>query len=220
MELPGSRIPWLRAAGAAGAVGAMVIGGAVTTAGAIDDPGGGEPAKVQFMATDAEGEWFSCDVDVDLEGGPAGEGAGLTITNLRAEADADGASYGVVVSASGALPAGEATEAVPVPNGGDGGGVAIGGTVEPGGSPRVVVGGQAMEPGAVGAPAGGPGPSGAGAVAIGAAPALPAPSEVRQGTVEECSDIDVTVGPAPVPLPGAPAAAGAGAEAGGQDQES
>ncbi len=218
MELPGSRIPWLRAAGAAGAVGAMVIGGAVTTAGAIDDPGGAEPAKVQFMATDPEGEWFSCDVDVDLEGGPAGEGAGLTITNLRAEADADGVSYGVVVSASGALPAGEATEAMPVPGGGGGAGVMIGEMAEQGEPPRVVVGGHAMEADAVGAPASGPQRTGAGAVAIGEPPALPAPSDVRQGTVEECSDIDVRVGPAAIAPPGTPA--GAGVEAGGQDQES
>lgn len=216
MELPGSRIPWVRAAGAAGAVGAMVIGGAVTTAGAIDDPGGAEPAKVQFMATDGEGEWFSCDVDVNLEGGPAGEAAALTITNLRAEADADGASYGMVVGATGALPAGEATEAVPVPGGGLG--VGVGGAPEGGEPPRVVVGGQAMEP-ALPAPAGGPRPSGAEAVAIGEVPALPAPSEVRPGTPEECGDIDVAVGPAiEAPPPGA--VVGAGAEAGGQDQGS
>ncbi len=224
MELPGSRIPWLRAAGAVGAVGALVIGGAVTTAGAIDDPGGAEPAKVQFMATDAEGTWFSCDVDVDLEGGPAGDGAALTITNLRAEAAADdGVSYGVVVSAIGTPPDGGATEPVPVPGGGVGVGVGVGigrtaETAEAGEPPRVVVAGQAVEPGAVPAPAGWPRPSGAGAVAIGEAPALPAPSEVRQGTAEECSDIDVTVGPAAAAPPlGAPA--GAGVEAGGQDQE-
>ncbi len=189
MEFSGSRIPWLRAAGAAGAVGAMVIGGAVTTAGAISDPGGAEPAKVQFMATDAKGDWFSCDVDVDLEGGPAGDGAALTITNLRGEADADGVSYGVV----------------------------IGGTAEPGDPSRVVVGGHTMEPDAAGAPAVGPFPAGAEAVAIGEAPDLPAPSGVRQGTVEECRDIDVTVGPAPVAPPGDPAGVPSGA--GGRDQE-
>lgn len=212
MELPGSRIPWLRAAGAAGAVGALVIGGAVTTAGAIDDPGGGEPAKVQFMATDAEGAWFSCDVDVDLEGGPAGDGAALTITKIRGEADADGTSFGVMVSATGTPPAGAAAEPVPVPGGGAG--AQVGG---PGDPPRVVVGGEATEPGALQAPIGGPGPAGAGAVAIGEPPALPAPSEVRPGTAEECSDIDVSVGPVTVPPPGAPTRAGI--EAGGQDQK-
>ncbi len=222
MELPGSRIPWLRAVGAAGGVAALVVGGAVTTAGAIDDPGGAEPAKVQVMATDADGNWFSCDVSADLGAGPAGDGVTLAITGTAA-AEADGASYGVVVTGVEAAAGGAPGEA-PAPALVSGG--AAGVQTSEGGA--AFVAGSAVATAEGDGTVGGPVPAAAAEMVLtGEAPALPLPSEVRQGTAEECGGLNVTVGeaaiPAPAPgVPGVPAGFGAstGSDgAGGQDQE-
>jgi len=205
MELPGSRIPWLRAAGAAGAVAALVVGGAVTTAGAIDDPAGAEPAKVQVMATDAEGGWFSCDIDVDLEAGPDGEPVSLAIASAPIEGGASGAGvdaagvdgevYEVTVEA-GTVSAVPTDGPVPVPEGAFG---IVAATETAGGA------GLSAE-----MPTGTP--DGAELSIMGELPALPEPSEVRPGTTEECAGMDVSVGtavlPAAVPAPAEPAGAG------------
>lgn len=209
MELPGSRIPWLRAAGAAGAVAALVVGGAVTTAGAIDDPGGAEPATVQVMATDAEGNWFSCDIEADLDTGPAGEAIAMAISASAevpgAEGGApDGATYNMVMGATGT--------AAGVPDG------AI--EIQPGEGGAIVAEGEAVASAEVGAAAFDPMTSGPEAGMI---VELPEPSDVRPGTPEECGDLNVTVGEAVLPTPGAPAAPAVGTTGanavGGQDRQ-
>lgn len=219
MELPGSSIPWLRAVGAAGAVAALVVGGAVTTAGAIDDPGGAEPAEVQVMATDADGAWFSCDIDVDLEGGPGDDGAMLATSGSAVAPEADGAAYSVMVGA------GVGSDAAPPGAAGAPDGAAPGIRITGG---AAVASAEARPVGGPDGPAGDPVPVDARTVTVGQPPALPLPSEVRPGTAEECAALDVTVGAAPVPVPGASAVPGApavpgtatGNGAGGQDQES
>lgn len=216
MELPGSRIPWLRAVGAAGAVAALVVGGAVTTAGAIDSPDGAEPATVQVMATDADGNWFSCDIEADLDTGPAGEGVAMAISAAAPvgspEGAPDGARYNMVVGAI-ATAGGGTNGPVEAPEG------AI--EVEPGEGGAIAVTGEAVPPaeGAV--------------VAVGPMTAdpeegmiveLPEPSEVRPGTPAECDGLNVTVGETALPTPGAPAGpaagvTGASAVGGGEEQK-
>ena len=197
MGLPMGNIPWLRGVGAIGAVVSMVTGGAVTTAGAIDDPGGAETATVQLMATDADGTWFSCDVAVDTTGsGPAA----LSVTITGPGDGAPGGAMAVTGSAVLAAPEGEVPS--PPPGAGTGFTTVVSGTI---GAAEGAEGGLDEGGGAEAVPV--PAES----ITVGELPPIPDPAAVRAGTGDECDGLDVTFGEAP--LPGVPAVAPAGVTA-------